>query len=367
MTRAKGWFRPRWFLQLSVLGLAGLALQPQAASGTEAWQSSPRDLAFQPLKSRPGYTQAWNISFRGSGHHVILTYIVSNIGPGDLNNGAALFVTDGSRSRALTVEMAATDLKAAPGELQMSFGKASSLRLERGLYIAEAQIEDTSVRLELRPAGPGVRFSGGQFPVRGDSGAFIQVDVPVMYASATGTLTVAGTKVPLRGLAGIEHILTNESPDGYAKQFELTRTFSYAQGIAVGGVHGSNKQPDEFRAALTLGNRVAFLRQVERREIQGDSRDSLSGYRFPTVVVYHLKGPGQCSVTVQRHGFIGGFDVLRKVSALLRWVLRTFFAKPYILHYNSTVSLRCTEPDTIGIPKEGISLPGETSYYPINN
>ena len=369
--RPNGAHRGAWCLRqlvrLPILLLIGLAFHPPAASGTEAWQSSLSDVTFHPLKQKAGYTQAWNVSFQGSGYYVIITYIVSNIGPGDLNNGAALFVTNGTQTRAATAEFAAANLKAKSGELDMSFGEKNALRYERGRYVATAQIEDTSVELELQPAGAGVRFSGGRFPVRGDSGAFIQVDVPVLFASASGSLKIGGSTVPLRGVAGIEHILTNESPDGYARQFELTRSFSFKQGLAVGGLHGAKKQADEFRAALTLNGQVAFIRKASRREIKGESRDSLSGYQFPTVAVFHLTGPGQCAVTVQRSGFIGGFDVLTKVSSVLRWVLRTFFAKPYIIHYRSTVSLQCADPTAAGVPKEGVALPAETSYYPVND
>lgn len=357
---------PRLLSRLPILLLAGLTLHNPAARGTEGRQSLASDVAFRPLRGKDGYVQAWNVSFRGSGHYVIITYVVSNIGPGSLNNGASLFVTNGTETKTLTAEFAEAHLKARPAELNMSFGTDNSLSYERGRYIATAKIDDTTVRLELTPGGAGVRFSGGSFPVRGDGGAFIQVDVPVMYAGASGTLTIGKNTVPLRGVAGIEHILSNESPHGYAKQFELTRTFSYAQGLAVGGLHGAKGQPDEFRAALTLGGRVTFLRKAERREIKGEGADGLSGYRLPTTVVYHLMGPGKCAATVQRHGFIGGFDILSKVSTVLRWVLRTFFAKPYILHYRSTVSLQCADPEAAGIPKEGVSLPADTSYYPIN-
>lgn len=363
-------FSRRASLRIALVVMSALLLgQPAGisqASSTEMWNSSVRDIVFQPQKGKDGFTQAWNISFRGSGRFVVLTYIVSNIGPGSLNNGVSVFFTDGRRARAGTAEFAEADLKATTGTLNLTMGQNNQLVYERGRYVSRARINKTEIYLELHPVGSGVRFSGGRYPVRGSGGAFLQVDVPVMYAYAKGYIIRKGEKTVLEGAAGVEHILTNESPHVYARQFEVTRTFSAKTGIAVGGLHGAGKQPDEFRAAITIGDRVSFMREVEKREVRGTTTDALSGYKIPSVAIFHLKGPGQCKVVVTKQGYIGGFDVLRKVSTVLRWVLRTFFAKPYILHYQSNVSLTCKDPDVTGVPAGGLTLAAQSSYYPVN-
>lgn len=49
------------------------------------------DIVYQP-HSEEGYLQGWNFFFRNSEYNIIVTFLVSNLGPNDLNNGVSIAI-----------------------------------------------------------------------------------------------------------------------------------------------------------------------------------------------------------------------------------------------------------------------------------
>ena len=54
------------------------------------------DIVYQP-HSEEGYLQGWNFFFRNSEFNIIATYLVSNLGPNDLNNGVSIAIESKKR------------------------------------------------------------------------------------------------------------------------------------------------------------------------------------------------------------------------------------------------------------------------------
>lgn len=358
---------PRAFSVLTaflLLGALCLAVAPQRLSA-DPLASRPGDFVFRPLKNE-GYMQAWNFNFRGQGYYVYITYIVSNFGPGDLNNGISMLVYHGGKSIVRTAEYTDESLKATPGQFGLRTG-ASWLRYENGQYQAYAQRKDVRVRVDLKPSGGGVRLSGG--PVQVGGGSFIRSDVPVGYGRVTGGLRIGDKRIKIDGVGGMEYLYANSSPHSYAKRFVLLRTMDPTRGLFLGGFDGTKKFPGGklYRLALTEGGSIALSGKIDRIEDVRVEQNKFSGYKIPIETRYYLENDATCNVHVTRRAFAGGYHVLGHISSLLRWVVKVLFAKPYIMQYVSKAKVECSGAGASPLKKyDGREYGLQGSYYMIN-
>ena len=331
------------------------------------------DYTYYPITGRDGYLQAWNVSFQGSGYSIFVTYLISNIGPGSLNSGVSVLINRKGKSRVGTAEFSVKSLKGQRGRLNFKFGDKNKLAYTRGTYEIKAGINDTYIDLKLRPAGPGVRISGGRVRVNSNPGDFLRADIPVIRGYVRGTLTINGKKIPLKGVGGVEHILSNISPHKYARGFRLTRTLYGKKGLVIGRLRGTSSFPgkNKITVAYLENNRILKGGVVKGFRNFNVKRNGFSGYTLPYKTVYYLEGNGSntCRVVEEQKSFLGGFYVLSNISVFLRGVLRLFFAKPYILHFRSKVTLHCDRKP--GAPESDMKTFSESfntlsSFYLIN-
>jgi hypothetical protein len=342
-----------------------LAFVSVSSLAAQDLRSRPGDFVYRPL-SNEGYMQAWNFNFRGSGYYVYITYIISNFGPGDRNNGMSMLIYNRGKSIVRTAEYTERSLKATPGKFGLRAG-LSWIRFKDGKYEAYAERDDVRVRVDLTPRSGGVRLSGG--PIKIGGGSFIRADVPVGYGTVTGALRIGDKRVEIKGVGGIEYLYANNSPHTYAKRFILHRTYSGGRGLFLGGFHGTDKFPGGrlFRAILTDGGRIVAHGKIGKIEQVRSERNAFSGYQIPLQTHYHLEGDSTCHVKVARGSFAGGYHVLGHVSALLRWVVKVLFAKPYIMQYNAKATIECPGAGNSPLKKfAGRSYPLQSSHYMIN-
>jgi len=339
--------------------LALLLLTPLAA---EIGSSNVSDYAFMPTED-DGYIQAWNIDFRGKNSFIYVTFLVSNVGPGSWNNGVSVLVHRNGQSRIWTTEYSIRSLKAQPG----TFGHKSGLSrigYDGGRLVIHAEnpgggaspAEPLSLDLVLTPIARGVQISGGQ--IEPEPGSFLRADIPLTSALAKMTLTIGGVTETIEGIGGFEALWASKSPHTYAKRFLLMRTFSADQGIILGGYFGKKSANDFLlRYAVLKKNEIVASGNVEKVDVVSSQPDGFSGYTIPVNVKYSLSNG--CEITEQRQYFAGGFDVLGSVSSFLRWILRVFFAKPYVMHFDALLTYTCKG----GKP---MALDAQSSYYLIN-
>ncbi|MBL8021762.1 MAG: hypothetical protein JNM27_18965 [Leptospirales bacterium] len=324
--------------------------------------TSVSDFAFAPTDDE-GYTQAWNVDFRGKDVFLYITYVISNTGPGTWNNGVSVLLYRGGKSRTWTAEYSDKSLKAQPGSFGHKSG-TSRIGFENGKLVLHAENpgggaspkEALEIDLTLTPAGRGIQISGGKLEPR--PGTFLRADIPITAAAGQLRMTVGGVTETIAGIGGMEAIWANKSPHSYAKRFLLARTFTADQGILLGGYFGTAGTEDFLlRYAIMQKGEVKSHGSVKKIEIQDSQPDGFSGYTVPTKVRYTLSD--NCTLQEERKYFSGGFDVLGSVSALLRWVLRVFFARPYVMHYDASLTYACADA-------KPVTVIAQTSYYLIN-
>ncbi len=355
-------FRPL-FSGVLLLPLAVLA---PAALIAQSMVTVPADYAYRPLKNE-GYMQAWNFNFRGGGTYVYITYVISNFGPGDLNNGVSIMVYQNGQSIVRTAEYTDQSLKATSGAFGLTTGD-SWLRLNQGKFEAYAHKDDVAIRADMTPVGVGVRLSGG--PVDTGGGSFIRADVPVGLGRVKGSVRIGDKEIKVEGEGGLEYLYASSSPHAYAKSFALFRSYDPARGLFLGGFHGTSKFPGGklFRLALTTPEGVVAQGKIGTIEQVRVEKNQFSGYEIPLQTRYTLEGDPACRIDVTRTAFAGGYHVLGHVSALLRWVVKVLFAKPYIMHYTGTATVECPGKGSSPLKAfEGKKYPLHTSYYMIND
>lgn len=320
------------------------------------------DYAFAPAPDE-GYIQAWNAEFRGQGAYLYVTFVISNTGPGTWNNGVSILALKDGKNRVWTAEYSIRSLKAVPGQFGHKSGLSHIGYNEKGHLVVHAVVpgggasppESISIDLVIEPASPGVRISGG--PLQPAPGSFLRADIPVTSGRATAVVKIgSGREQTLQGVGGLEAIHSNHSPHSYAKRFLLIRTFTADRGIFVGGYFGRSEEEFLLRYAIMEKGKITASGAVKRVETAVSEKDNFSGYVIPKSVRYVLEN--DCQITENRAYFTGGFDVLNSVSAVLRWILRVFFARPYVMHYSANLLYTCGAQNT---PAEA-----QASYYLIN-
>ena len=302
------------------------------------------------------------MNFRGSGYRIYLTYIISNIGPGDLNNGVAVLVRHKGQDYAFTAEYAEHSLDAKPGHFGHRAGR-STLKREHGIYRAKVRIGDLEIDLDLRPDNS-TGFVSTDIPVLDDDSSFLRAGVPVLYARASGRLVYKDHEADLQGVGGMEFLSTNTSPHSYVRQMKFVRTYSGGDGFFLGQFKGTPNFPgDELTlyAIFENGRIRRFGHATEVRDLKF-AVDPFSGFPVPVLTEYRLSGEPNCEMTEERLRFAGGFFVLGHISPLLRWVIQLLFARPHILHYDSRMSIRC---ETSGEATER-SFATQSSYYVVD-
>ncbi len=320
------------------------------------------DYAFQPVDG-DGYIQAWNINVRSAKVFVYVTMIISNVGPGDLNNGVSVLVVKQGASRIWTSEYSGRSLRATPGKFGHRSGLTTIAQDEKGRLVLHTENpgggasppEALTMDLVLTPADQGLRISGGLLEPQ--KGALLRADIPIIASAAEGHITIGGVREDFSGVAGMEAIWTNQSPHTYAKQFLLVRSFSTAPGIFLGGFYGLDEQTFLMRYAVLEKGKIKAGGAVKSTLIQESQQDPFSGYAIPSLVTYTLDNG--CTITEQRKFFAGGFDVLGSISAVLRWILRAFFARPYVMHFSAQMTYSCAGA-------KDIAAEAQASYYLIN-
>ena len=332
------------------------------------------DIAFRPLPHRDGYTQAYSVNFRGNGFYIYAVFLISNIGPKSLNNGVAVLIYRNGESRVFTSEQDFRSFTGATGSLTLKSGP-HSLRLEpqhlsKGRLQLNVVAPQFKLNLELDQLQSGVALSGGKVSVSGDARDFVRADVPVAFARARGTMFFDGADHVLNGVGGLDSIYTNTSPHEYAKQFSLTRTYQRESGIFLGVIEGNSNFPDERQARFAYLQNGSLVEGgvIDTVEVLRTAVEPLSGYTLPVETRYLARqaNGGECRLheTIERSA--GGYSVLGHISTMLRWILRVFFARPFIVHHESTVVLECRTNVDEQFRERARFTRAQTSRYLIN-
>lgn len=319
-------------------------------------------IAYKPLQAE-GYLQAWKYNIRGNGIRLYLTYIISNQGPGSFNHGLSLVMYHNGKSTVRMIELAEDELYSRAGVFEYKSDAGEFRMRDGGIHLAF--FGEPTIYMDLqKPYGLIDLSRGGIQPGPGNT---LNAMIPVVYSSVIGNIIIDGKDHPFEAIGGMEYLSTNHSVHTYAKRFQVLRSYSLKEGIFLGGFYSTNK-PNTLNLQIEKNGRTVLTDSVSfYKELQTE-KNAFSGYTVPTEMLFTTKKG--CIVHYLGGRFSLGLNILQNVSAMLRLFIRTFFAKPYILHYDGQVKVWCdydnnSEAYQAKKPADYTS-PVENTFYMIN-
>ncbi|MBE7412830.1 MAG: hypothetical protein L6Q54_01565 [Leptospiraceae bacterium] len=341
------------------LALSNQVLYPQEISIRKV---SPSDYVFDSY-SDEGYFQGWNLYFYNKEYHIFITFLVSNLGPNDLNHGVSLFLQSRKTgTKFYTKEFGVKTLQAKRG----SFGQRSYdnfMLMKEDFCEIYVNTGEAKLHLKFKTKPIGVALSSGKFIVKPPE-KFVRADIPFAFSEVSGKLNFNNEEILLNGIGGMEHLNTNYEVYKYSKRWEILRGKS-KEGhlIFTGGFIGNKNFPGEFFktiAVVSPTGEVILSGKVKRVETLKESFEPFSEYTLPTSENIYLSDDSSCYISTEIKESLGKIYVISNVSPVLRFFVRLFFAKPYQLHYTTQIKINCPEkiPFTEG---KGIH-----SFYLIN-
>ncbi|MBK8394399.1 MAG: hypothetical protein IPL26_04025 [Leptospiraceae bacterium] len=320
------------------------------------------DIVYQP-HSEEGYLQGWNFFFRNSEYNIIVTYLVSNLGPNDFNCGTSLVIeSKKTGSIAIIKEFGQKDLSVENGINLKIYN--NTLKRDNGIYEVSQFYDDIKLFLKFESNGFGATLSGGKYKVK-EQDKFVRADIPFSFVKTTGYLDYKGEIIELVGFGGMEHLITNYEVYKYSSKWEILRaTNKEGMKLYTGGFHGIKKSPDDYFRTLVIQNsKGEFLLSgmIKKTEIISSEIDKFSGYSLPLKEKIFV-GDNGCYVFSERLQSVGKINILSNISAVLRFFVKLFFANPYQVNFLTKLSVSCPESFP-SIPSEFFGI---QSYYLIN-
>ncbi|PJE03918.1 MAG: hypothetical protein CK427_03525 [Leptospira sp.] len=319
-------------------------------------------------KTEEGYFQGWNYSYRDKDTIIFVTFLISNLGPGSLNNGVSLYIQSKKTGTFYsTQELASHDLEALPG----SFGQRSGLNRfykKDNTITIEIRLENISLDLNFQVSRfPILALSKGDYSLDPHPG-FLRADIGFARAKAVGELKFNELIIPLNGQGSLEHLNTNVEVYKYSKSWEILRAYSKnGWKFFYGGFTATDDFPKKFfkrYAILNEKNEIIYSGNVKQIQVTKWLPNAFSGYEIPVEQELQLEENEQCKVLIQDSKNLGEINVLSNISVVLRLFVRMFFARPYQIHKETKVEWNCNlNPDS----EENLKFNNGThSYYLIN-
>ncbi|MBP7280500.1 MAG: hypothetical protein KBA66_02910 [Leptospiraceae bacterium] len=334
----------------------------KADSNLNIRQVTLADIVYQP-HTEEGYLQGWNFFFRNTEYNIIVTFLVSNLGPNDFNAGTSLLIESKKTGSFATIkEFGRKDLSVDNGINLKIYN--NTLKHQNGIFEVSQYYDDIKLYLKFESNGLGATLSGGKYLVSGKE-KFVRADIPFSFVKTTGYIEYKGENIELNGLGGMEHLITNYEVYKYSSKWEILRA-SNKEGMRLftGGFHGVKKSPDDYFRTLVVQNaKGEFLLSglVRKTEILNSEIDKYSGYSLPLKEKIFI-GENGCFVLSERLNSLGKINILSNISAVLSFFVKLFFANPYQVNFLSRLTVNC--PDSF--PTAPSEFIGIQSYYLIN-
>lgn len=306
----------------------------------------PVRLNFNP-QPQEGYFQGWNFYFQNQDTVIFITFLVSNLGPGSLNNGISLFLKSpeiGEYYR--TKEYANFDLESTSGKFGQKSGQNRMYR-KGDHYHIDLVLEDMNLSIEWSAKNKKpYSLSGGNHSLKGKN-RFLRADIGFSQSPSSVHITYKGKQFHWKGMGGMEHLNTNLEVHKFSKRWEILRVgSSNRDSLYFGGFDSSNEEENfSFKkiAILSKTNETMLEDEVDSIRVVKKRLDTISGYYIPETQEISLKNNKDCKVEIQDRHKLGVINVLSNISSVLKFFIRLFFAKPYQIHYAVEVDVKCKE------------------------
>ena len=221
---------PRFFLLLSLSAL----LLSTSAQAKEMTLSGEGDLAGVTRKAdwlaeKHGdkyYTENWMTMLRSErGHVLYVNFLRTNIGVFQGGAGVSVSLTlPNQQAKHLAFEYKPKDFSSDTKTMAITIGP-NSIRKKGNRYFLSVKEEGFELDLEITAWTRGVKFHDGKAFWGTDHKKWLQIFVHAPRATARGTLTLGGTKVPFRGDAYVDHLRQNILGTEYASRWFVNRFF----------------------------------------------------------------------------------------------------------------------------------------------
>lgn len=322
---------------------------------------------FRPMAGDED-TQAYHLDFVSEDGRIkiFLSMIVSNFGPGDLNNGVSLVLAEeGQPERVWTAGYSHRSLTMSAGSFGVKIGRCrlwregSSIRLI--LWLPDPEM---SVEFVIEPSMVPLRLTSEPVRVARDGNQYFDASLPVPNGKWSGRLSIKdGRTLALRGRGGIAHIFADHPMYPYARRLKLLRASDEDQGFFLAAFEGSNSARQAHYGILvrTEGNRVVervFLKRPAAKTRSYVDRET--GYRLFRGGQYEFgtAARGTCRIVEDEEYVAARFSVMKHVPYLVGFFLQFTSARPYMVYAEGRVGLECE-----GDAEVGVSIPSHSSYF----
>ncbi|MDH5657145.1 MAG: hypothetical protein OEZ34_14635 [Spirochaetia bacterium] len=321
-----------------------LASPNKIFSETERYQS----ILFKPQKNEE-YAQAWNVYFINDRINVQLSYVIGNLGPGELNNGYVIFVHENDQQITFIKELSSKQLTVKKNAFHYIFNQNSSLRHEGRLFSAKAVKKDTVYSIRLKEFNS---FPLLENNLKLSDHEFINETIPLITDRAE--LTIQNQKTSniqtMHGWGGIEHLAFNKLPDRYANLFIISRTPPESKMLILMGFQGNQKFKNKLNLKYFYLENYAVVKSGHLTEMKISEKDksnsheeseSLPKNRIPGRITFLSGNDPACSIQISNEKEKGVLNVFSSITPVLRWIFHLFFTEPSVNSYISAISLKC--------------------------
>ncbi|GIX40990.1 MAG: hypothetical protein KatS3mg129_0723 [Leptospiraceae bacterium] len=279
---------------------------------------------FNP-NTNEGYMQIWNFEHHSSQYFLFLTFMISNQGKGDLNNGLTIYFFDKLKNKEYlkTLEFTNKHLKAIPDDLQIELENHSKLKLTSNKILIDANSGEDKPIFKLKIEIP-LNINDKNTTI--DSYLDIKnntISYKIIYFLPQRIkFRFKENHYQSFGAIGMECLHTKDNPLDIANSFYFIRNFDIKHKFFLFYLDNENQKHNGY---------IHYY---------NTSFPILNEYKITINNKFFLESD-QCKISSKELKYIGGFYVLNNVSMILRWFLKLIGIDPFIKHYRSSLYLNC--------------------------
>ncbi|MCB1316258.1 MAG: hypothetical protein KDK27_09915, partial [Leptospiraceae bacterium] len=223
---------------------------------------TPFASVYRPVANQgDGVLQAWTVHFWNREFFISTTLLISNIGPGEANNGVSLIFSRNANPVFFTAGYSSRSLTAEPGRFGVRIGRCRMYRNNDRIEL-HIRIPDVEMRLRLHPSGPGL-FLDRPVAVSQNSNANLRLDIPVPVAGAEGRIRLGHNPwFDLEGRAGMEYVYADHPIHPYGERLRLLRSFDPEQSIFLATYHGTDAARAPYMGMAVILRDGRIVRQL---------------------------------------------------------------------------------------------------------
>lgn len=276
---------------------------------------------YQP-SLKEGYIQIWNINHHSKQIDLFITFLISNLGKGDFNNGVTIYINNKEKQQSYTKMLEFTNkyLQAKQNELNISLEKQNRLIYKNNKLFLEIHSQEINPEFEMN-INIEVDFNQSLKSVYQLKEKKISYEIVYMNPQMIDFKFYTQTYNSF-GVFGLECLHSEENILDFAENLYFFRNYEPENKIAMIllDITGNNTLNGNFH----ISNETYFF----------DGTYNLDGTSI------HIHGE-QCRIQTYILEEVGGFFILSNVSKLLQWFLKLIGINPYIKHYISSLNIDC--------------------------